>query len=69
MNVPKKGITISFTESIKKQLEEMSKETNIPQAQLVNLATISMLENYKHKGSFIFVDLLNPEHKEIKKGC
>jgi hypothetical protein len=41
----------------------MSQETGIPQAQLVNLATISMLANYKKKGSFIFVDLLNPEHK------
>lgn len=64
MYVNKKGITINYTEPIKKRLEEMSQETNIPQAQLVNLATISMLENYKQKGSFIFVDLLNPTHKQ-----
>jgi hypothetical protein len=59
----KKGITIQFPEHIKKRLEEMSEEVGIPQNQLVNLATISMLENYKQKGSFIFVDLLNPEYK------
>jgi hypothetical protein len=59
----KKGITIQFPEHVKKRLEEMSEEVGIPQNQLVNLATISMLENYKQKGSFIFVDLLNPDHK------
>ena len=41
----------------------MAEETGMSQATLVNLATISMLENYKTKGSFIFADLLNPEHK------
>jgi hypothetical protein len=60
----KKGITVYLTDKPKKSLEEMSKETGIPQAQLINLATISMLENYKVKGSFIFADLLNPDHKE-----
>lgn len=60
----KKGITVYLTETPKKRLEEMSKETGIPQAQLINLATISMLENYKGKGSFIFADLLNPDHKQ-----
>jgi hypothetical protein len=63
----KKGITVYLTEQPKKQLEEMAEETGIPQAQLINLATISMLENYKVKGSFVFVDLLNPEYKQNKK--
>jgi hypothetical protein len=63
----KKGITVHLTEGPKKRLEEMSEETGIPQAQLINMATISMLENYKVKGSFVFVDLLNPEHKANKK--
>lgn len=63
----KKGITVYFTDKPKKELEQMAAETGIPQAQLVNLATISMLENYNVKGSFIFADLLNPEHKEKKK--
>lgn len=63
----KKGITVYLTETPKRNLEEMSKETGIPQAQLINLATISMLENYKVKGSFIFADLLNPEHKHNKR--
>ena len=48
---------------MKKGLEEMANETGMSQATLVNLATISLLENYKTKGSFVFVDLLNPEHK------
>lgn len=60
----KKGITVYLTEKPKELLEQMSDETGIPQAQLINLATISMLENYKFKGSFVFVDLLNPDHKQ-----
>lgn len=60
----KKGITISFSEKHKKSLEDMALETSMSQAALVNLATISMLENYKQKGSFIFADLLNPNHKD-----
>jgi len=59
-----KGLTVEFVPKVKKDLEEMSKETGMSQAALIKLATISMLENYKQKGSFIFVDLLNPEHKE-----
>ena len=59
----KKGITIYFTEDKKKELERMAKETGLHQATLCTLATLSMLENYEHKGSFIFADLLNPEHK------
>lgn len=64
MSQSKKGLTINFMEPVKRDLEEMASETGMSQAQLINLATISMLENYKVKGSFIFVDLLNPEHKQ-----
>jgi hypothetical protein len=59
-----KGLTVYPSSENKKRLEEMSDEINIPQTTLINLALISMLENYEQKGSFIFVDLLNPEHKK-----
>lgn len=61
---PNKRIAISMPEDAKKELEIMSKETGIAQGQLITLATLSMLVNYRHKGSFIFADLLNPEHKK-----
>jgi hypothetical protein len=47
----------------KRALEQMSSETGLSQTQLIILATISMLANYQSKGSAIFADLLNPEHK------
>lgn len=58
-----KTLPIKFPGEVKKQLERMAKETGITQSDLVRMATHSMLVNYEHKGTFIFVDLLNPEHK------
>lgn len=58
-----KRFPVSIPDSYKQELESMSKETGIAQGQLVMLATISMLVNYREKGAFIFADLLNPEHK------
>lgn len=48
-------------DDIKEDLEKMSEETRLPMTTLVNLATASLVANYKLKGSFIFADLLNPE--------
>ena len=57
------NINISLPEKVKEDLETMSKETGLSQAHLIRLATHSLLENYEMKGSFIFADLLNPNHK------
>lgn len=57
------NINVNLPEETKKSLEAMSKETGLSQANLIRLATLSLLENYDSKGSFIFADLLNPDHK------
>lgn len=58
-----KRLPVTFPGVVKEELEKMSEETGISQGQLVVLATQSLLSNYKVKGSFIFADLLNPEHR------
>jgi hypothetical protein len=59
-----RGLGVDLPPEKKTELEQMAEETGMTQTALIKLATISLLENYKTKGSFIFVDLLNPEHKE-----
>lgn len=59
-----RGLGVDLPPEKKTELERMAEETGMTQTALIKLATISLLENYKTKGSFIFVDLLNPEHKE-----
>lgn len=59
-----RGLGVDLPPEKKMELERMADETGMTQTALVKLATISLLENYKAKGSFVFVDLLNPEHKE-----
>jgi len=59
-----KKLPISLTDDIKKRLEKMAEETGIPMSSLIRMATLSMLSNYEMKGSFIFADLLNPDHKK-----
>lgn len=62
-----RGLGVDLPPAKKTELERMADETGMTQTALVKLATISLLENYKTKGSFVFVDLLNPEHKEAGK--
>jgi hypothetical protein len=59
-----KRLSVYFPPEVKAALEKMSEETGLAQTQLVVMATHSMLINYQTKGSFIFADLLNPEHKQ-----
>ncbi|MED4570982.1 hypothetical protein P9302_16080 [Brevibacillus agri] len=59
-----KRIPVSLPTHLKEELERMSEETGVAQAQLLSLAAVSMLVNYRLKGAFIFADLLNPEHKK-----
>lgn len=60
-------ICFSPPDDLKKRFNTMSEETNMTQAQLMLLAMYSLVANYEVKGSFIFADLLNPEHRETKK--
>lgn len=41
----------------------MAEETGVAQSHLIRMAAHSLVVNYEMKGSFIFADLLNPDHK------
>lgn len=58
-----KKMPVSLPETLKSELEKMSVEVGLSQNQLLVMAAHSLVANYKEKGSFIFVDLLNPEHR------
>lgn len=64
MSDNKKQILINIPENLKVELEKMAKETGLSQTQLVLLSVQSLIANYDEKGSFIFADLLNPEHRK-----
>lgn len=51
-------------EDLKKRFELMCEETKLQQSQLMLMALHSLIANYETKGSFIFADLINPEHRE-----
>ena len=57
------NIPVRLPEELKKKLASMSEETDLPQSVLIRMATYSLVVNYEQKGSFIFADLLNPDHK------
>jgi len=61
-------VIVNVPEEIKAGLERMSEETMIAQTTLVNMAIQSLVANYEVKGSFIFADLLNPDHRYRKEG-
>lgn len=54
---------VNLPDGLKKDLAKMAKETDMTQSALIRLATYSLVANYEAKGSFIFADLLNPDHK------
>jgi len=58
-----KKMPVSLPENVKHDLEKMSAEVGLSQNQLLVMDAQSLLANYKAKGGFIFVDLLNPEHR------
>lgn len=59
-----KVLPITMNENLKNKLKNMSDETGINQSNLIRMALHSLIANYESKGSFIFADLLNPEHKK-----
>lgn len=64
MKKPQKKMLVYFPENTKEELEKMADELGLSQSQLIVMATTSMLANYRMRGSLIFADLLNPEHKQ-----
>ena len=57
-------LSINMPAALKADLDLMSEELNMSRNQLSILALYSLVGNYKQKGTFIFVDLLNPENKK-----
>jgi len=64
MATESKKLITQLPKPLKEELEQMSDETGLAMTTLVNLAVHSLVANYKAKGSFIFADLLNPEHRQ-----
>lgn len=62
-----KRLPINMPETLKENLEKMSEEVGLSQNQLAVMALHSLVANYESKGSFIFADLLNPEHRSNQK--
>lgn len=62
-----KKIPVSMPETLKLKLEKMSDELGLSQNQLAVMALHSLVANYEVKGSFIFADLLNPDHRGGKQ--
>lgn len=62
----KHRLPIVMNDDLKKGLDNMAAELNMSKNQLALLALYSLIANYEKNGSFIFVDLLSPEHKANK---
>lgn len=59
--------TVYFTDDLKAEVEQIAEETGLSANHLIVLATYSLVANYRAKGTFIFADLLNPEHRSKKR--
>jgi len=59
-----KRMPISMPEDLKDELEKMAKELGLSQNHLTVMAIQSLIANYNARGTFIFGDLLNPEHRD-----
>lgn len=60
----KNRMQVYLPSELKEKLAGMAEELGLTQNQLAVMALHSLAANYKAKGSFIFVDLLNPETKK-----
>lgn len=61
-----KKMPVSMPEKLKEELATMADELGLSQNQLAVMALHSLVRNYEKKGSFIFADLLNPDHGSEK---
>lgn len=57
-------LILNIPEDTAERLNKMATETTLSRNALVTLAAASLVANYEQKGSFIFADLLNPEHRD-----
>lgn len=62
-----KRLTLALPPDLKAGIEEMAEATKMNQSQLLLMAAHSLVANWKAKGSFIFVDLLNPGNNKSDK--
>ncbi|PEQ96604.1 hypothetical protein CN481_00220 [Bacillus sp. AFS006103] len=56
-------LSVYLPANLKVDLDKMGQEVGLKTNQLVVMALHSLVRNYDKKGSFIFVDLLNPSDK------
>lgn len=54
-------VSLYMPTKLKNELKVMSEETGLQPNQLTVMAINALLRSYEKKGSFIFVDLINPE--------
>ncbi|MFB4321603.1 hypothetical protein RB298_04595 [Priestia sp. BR_2] len=59
-------LTVYLPDLAKSELEHMSNQTGLSQSQLVVMATLGLLANYKAKGNGIFTELLRIEQKKAE---
>lgn len=60
----KHRLTVVMNEDLRDEMDRMADELGMSKNHLALLALNSLVANYEKSGSFIFVDLLNPKHKE-----
>lgn len=61
-----KRLQLYIPDDLKREVEEMAEKTGLSQNNLALLALYSLVANWQAKGSFIFADLLDPEHRNKK---
>ncbi|MEB8615823.1 ribbon-helix-helix domain-containing protein [Bacillus cereus] len=61
-----KRLQLYLPDDLKSGIVEMAEKTGLSQNQLAIMALYSLVANWQEKGSFIFADLLNPEHRTKK---
>ncbi|MFG1735333.1 CopG family transcriptional regulator [Paenibacillus sp. 843] len=57
-------LTVYLPDLAKSELEQMANQTGLSQSQLVVMATLGLLANYKARGNGIFTELLKMEPKK-----
>lgn len=57
-------LSINMPSDLKADLDKMAEDLNMSRNQLSIMALYSLVRNYEKQGSFIFVDLLNLQHKK-----
>ncbi|KOP64851.1 hypothetical protein AMS62_06020 [Bacillus sp. FJAT-18019] len=59
-------LTVYLPDVAKSELQQMANQTGLSQSQLVVMATLGLLANYRVKGNAIFTELLRIEQKKAE---